>query len=108
MLQLKETGSERTVKKSLKCKKDIAFENNKKKKTKMLLQSCAGLLKVTLVKSVIGAKPNHRNCVRGLGLRHIGQTVYLKDNLCVRGMINSASHLLSVSSQKDAEEGFEK
>ena len=30
------------------------------------------MIKVTLVKSTIGCKPEHRACVRGLGLRRIG------------------------------------
>ena len=32
-------------------------------------------LKVTLVKSPIGAKPDHRACVRGLGLRRLNNAV---------------------------------
>jgi large subunit ribosomal protein L30 len=55
------------------------------------------LLAVKLVKSMIGAKPVHCKCVKGLGLRKIGQTVILKADPCIRGMINKAIHLLSVS-----------
>ena len=53
-------------------------------------------LRVTLKKSVIGALPVHKQCVKGLGLRRISHVVTLEDTPCVRGMINRASHLLSV------------
>ena len=51
-------------------------------------------IKVTLVKSVIGTKPEHRACVRGLGLRRINHTVEVLDTPSNRGMINSVSYLL--------------
>lgn len=38
-----------------------------------------GKIKVTQVKSVIGTIQAHRACVRGLGLRRIGQTVMVED-----------------------------
>jgi len=51
-------------------------------------------LKVTLVKSPIGAKPEHRACVRGLGLKRLNQTVELPDTPAIRGMINRVSYLV--------------
>ena len=51
-------------------------------------------IKVTLVKSVIGTKPEHRASVRGLGLRRINHTVEVLDTPANRGMINSVSYLL--------------
>ena len=53
-------------------------------------------IKVTLVKSVIGTRPEHRACVRGLGLRRINHTVEVADTPSNRGMINHASYLLKV------------
>jgi large subunit ribosomal protein L30 len=53
-------------------------------------------IKVTLVKSPIGAKQNHRASVRGLGLRTMHQTVELQDTPAVRGMINLVTHLVKV------------
>ena len=53
-------------------------------------------VKVTLVRSPIGAQPKHRLCVKGLGLRRMHHTVELEDTPAVRGMINKVSHLLSV------------
>ena len=54
----------------------------------------AKTLKVTLVKSHIGTKHNHRMCVRGLGLRKIRQTVYVEDTPSIRGLINQVAYLV--------------
>lgn len=51
-------------------------------------------IKVTLVKGLRGAKPDHRACVRGLGLRHRNHTVEVADTPSNRGMINKAGYLL--------------
>ena len=51
-------------------------------------------IKVTLVKSLIGTKPEHRACVRGLGLRRLNHTVEVVDTPSNRGMINKVSYLL--------------
>ena len=51
-------------------------------------------IKVTLVKSLIGTKREHRACVRGLGLRRINHTVEVLDTPSNRGMINRVSYLL--------------
>lgn len=51
-------------------------------------------IKVTLVKSVIGAKASHRATVRGLGLRRLNHSVELRDTPEVRGMINKVSYLV--------------
>ena len=51
-------------------------------------------LKVTLVKSPIGAKQPHRACVRGMGLRHLRQTVELPDSPANRGMIDRVAYLV--------------
>ncbi len=55
-------------------------------------------VKVTLVKSVFGRLPKHRETVKGLGLRKIGHTRELEDTKEVRGMINKVSYLLKVES----------
>lgn len=54
----------------------------------------AGMLHVTLVKSVIGTKESHRACVRGLGLRRLNHTVMVEDTPAVRGMINKVYYLV--------------
>ena len=53
-------------------------------------------LRVTLVKSPIGAVPKHRATVEALGLRKLNKTVELPDNDDVRGMIWHVKHLVKV------------
>jgi large subunit ribosomal protein L30 len=53
-------------------------------------------VKVTLVKSPIGRKPNHRATVKGLGLRKVNHSRILKDSPEVRGMINTIGYMLKV------------
>ena len=53
-------------------------------------------LKVTLVKSTIGAVPKHKKTVEALGLRKVNKTVELPDNAATRGMIKQVSHLVKV------------
>ena len=53
-------------------------------------------VRVTLVKSPIGAKRNHVATVRGLGLRRMHHTVELVDTPEVRGMIRSINYLVKV------------
>lgn len=51
-------------------------------------------LKVTLVKSVIGTKKDHRDTVRGLGLGKLNSSAVLEDTAAVRGMIRKIAYLL--------------
>lgn len=53
-------------------------------------------LRVTLVKSPIGAVPKHKATVEALGLRKVNKTVELPDNDAVRGMIWHVKHLVKV------------
>lgn len=54
------------------------------------------LLKVTLVKSVIGYSTRQKDTVRALGLRRMGQIVEHNDTPAIRGMINKVSHLVKI------------
>ena len=56
----------------------------------------AGKLKITLVKSPIGAIPKHKATVVALGLRKLNKTVEKPDNDAVRGMIWHVKHLVKV------------
>ena len=56
----------------------------------------ADTLKITLVKSPIGAIPKHRKTVEALGLTKMHKTVELPDNACTRGMVNQERHLVKV------------
>lgn len=51
-------------------------------------------IKVTLIKSVIGTKQDHRATVRGLGLRKLNSSAELVDTPAVRGMINKIAYLV--------------
>ena len=53
-------------------------------------------INVTLVRSPIGAQPKHKECVRGLGLRRMHQTVTLEDTPSVRGMVNKVYYMVRV------------
>ena len=53
-------------------------------------------LKITLIKSKYGRKPNQRETLKGLGLRKIGQSVITEDNPMIRGMIRKVEHLIKV------------
>ncbi|HHX93138.1 MAG TPA: 50S ribosomal protein L30 [Clostridiales bacterium] len=54
------------------------------------------MLKITLIKSTIGANPYQRKVVKALGLRKIRQSVELPDSPQTRGAVNKVSHLLQV------------
>ena len=56
----------------------------------------ADKLKITLVKSTIGAVPKHKKTVEALGLTKINKTVEMPDNDAVRGMIWHVRHLVKV------------
>ena len=53
-------------------------------------------LRVTLVKSTIGAVPKNKKTVESLGLRKVNKTVELPDNDSVRGMLRMVNHLVKV------------
>ena len=53
-------------------------------------------LKITLVKSPIGAVPKNKKTVEALGLRKLNKTVEMPDNEAVRGMIRQVRHLVKV------------
>lgn len=52
------------------------------------------IIRVTLVKSLIGRMQSHRACVRGLGLRRLRHTVDVLDSPENRGLIKKVSYLL--------------
>ena len=51
-------------------------------------------LKVTLVRSPIKTKGDHKATVRGLGLRRLNHTVELEDTPATRGMVKKIGYLL--------------
>ena len=53
-------------------------------------------LSVTLLRSPFGELPNHRECVRGLGLKKVHQTVIVEDTPSIRGLVRKIDYMLRV------------
>lgn len=58
--------------------------------------SASKKLKVTLVRSVFGRLQNHRDCVRGLGLRRMHSSVTVDATPENLGMIRKIDYMLKV------------
>ncbi|MBQ8589252.1 MAG: 50S ribosomal protein L30 [Firmicutes bacterium] len=56
----------------------------------------ADKVRVTLVKSTIGASPAQKKVVEALGLKKIRQTVELPNTPQTRGAVAKVSHLLTM------------
>ena len=54
------------------------------------------MLKVTLVKSPIGAVPKHRATLLAMGLKKLNKSVMLPDNDATKGQIQQVRHLVKV------------
>lgn len=57
-------------------------------------------LKITLVKSTIGAVPKHKATVKSMGFHKLNSSVVLPDNEATRGQIAQIRHMVKV---EDAE-----
>ena len=53
-------------------------------------------LRITLVKSPIGAVPKHRKTVEAMGLTKMHKTVELPDNAATRGQIQQIGYMIKV------------
>ena len=53
-------------------------------------------LKITLVKSPIGAIPKQRATIEAMGLKKLHQTVELPDNAATKGLIQRVNHVVKV------------
>jgi len=60
-------------------------------------------IKISLVRSTIGALPKHRATVRSLGLRKIGSSTIQEDTPAILGMVRHVSHLVSVQPAQETE-----
>lgn len=56
----------------------------------------ADKLRVTLVKSTIGAIPKHKKTVAALGLKKLNKSVELPNNAATLGMVQQVRHLVKV------------
>ena len=52
--------------------------------------------KVTLIKSLIGSKPNQKATAKSLGLTKIGDSIVHEDNAVLAGKIKVIAHLVKV------------
>lgn len=57
-------------------------------------------MRVTLVKSTIGQKPEKKATVRSLGLKKMNSSVEIEDTAVLRGMVAAVSHLVKVEEAK--------
>ena len=55
------------------------------------------MIKITLVKSLIGAIPAHKKTAAALGLKKIGDVTVQPDNAQTQGKIKKISHLIEVT-----------
>lgn len=58
-------------------------------------------LKVTQVKSKVGGIQAHRDTLRSLGLKKIGDVVVKEDRPEFRGMVRAVRHLVTVEEVED-------
>jgi large subunit ribosomal protein L30 len=61
----------------------------------------AAVVKITLIKSMIGRPEKHRRVLRGMGLTKLNRTVTLQDTPETRGMIHKVSHLVKTEEKSD-------
>ena len=55
-------------------------------------------IKITLLRSGLGRKPQQRKTLLALGLKRVGVVRLLPDNPAIRGMIFRVKHLIHVES----------
>lgn len=53
-------------------------------------------VKITLIKSLIGTKQDHRATVRGLGLRRLNSSSVVELTPAITGMIDKVRYLLKI------------
>ncbi len=58
--------------------------------------------KVTLTKSLIGAKPNQKATAQSLGLSKIGDSIVHADDAVLAGKVRVLAHLVTVETVENA------
>jgi large subunit ribosomal protein L30 len=66
----------------------------------MAKEKQSAMVRVTLVRGLMGKKPDHRATVRGLGLKWRMHSVEVQDTPQTRGMINKIGYMLRVTEAK--------
>jgi len=54
------------------------------------------MYKITLLKSLIGQRPNQVATAKALGLTKIGKTVTKEENEAIKGMLITIAHMVKV------------
>ena len=62
-------------------------------------------LKITLIKSTIGAVPKNKKIVESMGFKKLNSYVILPDNAATRGQIRLISHMVKVADQPHGQGG---
>lgn len=62
-------------------------------------------IKIRQVRSAIGTRREHREVLKGLGLRRIRHTVVRQDTPAIRGMITKIRYLLEITEEDKEVEG---
>ena len=58
--------------------------------------------KVTLTKSLIGAKPNQKATAKSLGLKRVGDSIVHADDAVLAGKVRVLAHLVTVETVANA------
>jgi len=77
-------------------KKELEKVKTEMKKTTEDNRSPSKLIKVKLVRSLIGHPRRQKEVIKGLGLRRVNSEVVRKDCPEIRGMIYKVQHLVKV------------
>ncbi|HPE00094.1 MAG: 50S ribosomal protein L30 [Candidatus Izemoplasmatales bacterium] len=57
-------------------------------------------IKITLVRGLMGKKPNQVKTVKALGLTKRNSSVVVEESDMIKGMVNTVSHLVKVEEVK--------
>ena len=97
MAETKKTTTTKTVaKKTTTATKTAAPKTVKADAVQAPAKKAEKQVKVTLVKSPIGYNKKQARVVKALGLNKMNSSHILPDNACVRGMVNTISHLVKL------------
>ncbi len=77
-------------------RKKIADAKTQAQRRGLQAEKTRKLLRIKLVRSVIGCSKYQREVVKGLGLRKLNSEVIREDCPEIRGMINKIPHLLKI------------
>ncbi len=65
------------------------------------IQPGAKMLKITLVRSVIGTTKRHKATIRALGFRRLNETVTHVDSPVLQGMLRKVNNLVRIEEYRE-------